>query len=265
MSPSDQLSKTVGSGFKNQERMVSAVHKPEEKQSTLKNVDKKKMPEARDLKREQTESSYIKTSSKDRQVSRSSSRKSKKQKLEKKRGVSNRSSEVSFSHMSTHNDKFRTMKTKRSKKNKSGTPILKFAKTLNDFRKNFKDHSDKLDEIQTKIQGFDAEVEFMHSKYILYDSQLSNINDIMKVLQEKIGFFETKGSQHFRKHYMGPLANLENFRKEFLKRTEYAFKELKDIKDDHIKRMVKIENDVREHNNILRSLKGKYDNRGILY
>ena len=212
--------------------------------------------------REHTQSSGVKSSLRDRQASRSSSRKSKKLKLEKKRGISNRSSEVSFSHMSTNNDKFRTMKTKRSRKNKSGTPILKFAKTLNDFRKNFKDHGDKLDEIEKKILEFNVEIQDIHIKFVEYDSTLKNINEIMKVLQDKIGFFETKGSQHFRKHYMGPLADLDSLRKEIIKRAEYAFKDIKDIKDDHIKRMVKIENDVREHTNILKSLRGKHDNSG---
>jgi len=35
------------------------------------------------------------------------------------------------------------------------------------------------------------------------------------IVQKKVGYFETKGSLHFKKHYLGPLADMSSLKKYF--------------------------------------------------
>jgi len=172
--------------------------------------------------------------------SRSSSRKSKRNKTDKKHVISKRTSDASFSHMSTSRKNYRTMNSKKSRK-KSGTPILKFARTLDEFKRSFKENADRFVEIDRKLVDCKNELKSINDYIEMNNIKHGEYNEIIKVLQDKIGYFETKGSQHFRKHYLGPLSDIDTLRKEFVAKAENAFKFLRETKDDHIKRMVTLE------------------------
>jgi hypothetical protein len=45
------------------------------------------------------------------------------------------------------------------------------------------------------------------------EERLKEMSEDMEVVKKKVGYFETKGSLHFKKYYMGPLADLNSLRK----------------------------------------------------
>lgn len=157
----------------------------------------------------------------------------------------------------TSKDYSRSVRSKRSKNTKSGTPILKFARTIDEFRTTFKDYGSKFSGISQKLIEFEDNFNNIRGYIENNTLKITNINEILAVIQDKVGYFETKGAQHFRKHYLGPLNDLDALKKDVIQRAEFAFKSIKDTKDDHLKRMIKIESELREQQHTIKLLKNK--------
>ena len=132
------------------------------------------------------------------------------------------------------------MKSKHSKKSKSGTPVLKFARTLDEFKSIFASHNGKFDALEATLKTHDDNFDNIREYIERNTAQINSIKDVLTIIQDKVGYFETKGLQHFRKHYLGPLTDLDALKKDVIHKAENAFKGIRETKEDHMKRMVMV-------------------------
>ena len=207
----DKMNKTQN-GFNNKNAMINNDISEQPKHSNTFKQSSNKVSHTMgqmELNKNVSQTSGANDTDNDYMRSKGSSKHSRKLKLHKKRMDTTRSSR----DYSTSRDHHMSKRSKRSKKSKSNTPVLKFARTLDDFKTTFKDHESRLDGIDETLKQYQVDFDGINMYVQNNNEQMHDINEVIGIIQNKVGYFETKGMQHFRKHYLGPLTDLESLKK----------------------------------------------------